>query len=61
VPEVTGLLIPPGYPTAFSEAVLKLLRDPGLRLHMGAAGRMWVTLNFAETRVQRLAVSFYRA
>src|ERR1039458_7732921 len=26
VPEVTGLLIPPGYPEAISEAVLKLLR-----------------------------------
>ena len=31
VPEVTGLLIPPGYPEAISEAVLKLLRDPERR------------------------------
>ena len=28
VPEVTGLLIPPGYPEAIREAVLKLLARP---------------------------------
>lgn len=39
VPEVTGLLIPPGYPEAISEAVLALLRDPERRSHMGKAAR----------------------
>jgi len=61
VPDVTGLLIPRGSPDAISDAVLKLLRDAGLRLHMGAAGRMWVSLNFADKRVLRLAVSYYRS
>ena len=41
VPEVTGLLIPPGYPEAISEAVLKLLRDPQRRRRMGVAARAW--------------------
>ena len=43
VPEVTGLLIPPGYPEAISEAVLKLLRDPDRRRRMGEAARAWVS------------------
>lgn len=39
VPEVTGLLIAPGYPEAISEAVLALLRDPERHSHMGKAAR----------------------
>ena len=35
VAEVTGLLIPPGYPEAIYESVIKLLRDPERRLRMG--------------------------
>ena len=42
VPEVTGLLIPPGYPEAIYEAVIKLLRDPERRQRMGRAARAWV-------------------
>jgi glycosyltransferase involved in cell wall biosynthesis len=36
---VTGHLAPPGNVDAFAAAVLELLRDPGLRQRMGAAGR----------------------
>jgi glycosyltransferase involved in cell wall biosynthesis len=61
VPEVTGLLIPPGYPEAISEAVLKLLRDPIRRRRMGEAARAWVCTHFADERVLRLAISFYRS
>jgi glycosyltransferase involved in cell wall biosynthesis len=59
VPEVTGLLIPPGYPEAISEAVLKLLRDPARRWCMGQAARAWVCAHFADERVLRLATEFY--
>lgn len=61
VPEVTGLLIPPGYPEAISEAVLKLLGDPARRRRMGHAAREWVCRNYSNQRVLQLAVSFYKS
>jgi len=61
VPEVTGLLIPPGYPEAISEAVLKLLRGPTRRRRMGEAARAWVCTHYSDERVLRLAVSFYKS
>lgn len=61
VPEVTGLLIPPGYPEAISEAVLKLLHDPVRRRRMGEAARAWVCTHYADERVLRLATSFYKS
>jgi len=60
VPEVTGLLIPPGYPEAISEAVLKLLKEPERRRRMGQAARAWVRRHYANDRVLRLATSFYK-
>jgi glycosyltransferase involved in cell wall biosynthesis len=60
VPEVTGLLVPPGYPEAIAEAVLRLIRDPGLRGRMGQAGRAWVAERFVNRHVLRLTMSFYR-
>src|SRR5580698_1570748 len=61
VPEVTGLLIPPGYPEAISEAVLKLLGDPARRWSMGQAARVWVCAHFADERVLGLATEFYKS
>lgn len=61
VPEVTGLLIPPGYPEAISEAVLKLLRDPERRFRMGQAARAWVVEHFVDARVLGLATAFYNS
>jgi glycosyltransferase involved in cell wall biosynthesis len=61
VPEVTGLLIPPGYPEAISEAALKLLREPARRRMMGDAARAWVCNHYSDERVLRLAVSFYKS
>jgi glycosyltransferase involved in cell wall biosynthesis len=60
IPEVTGLLIPPGYPEAVCEAVLKLLRDPERRLRMGQAARAWVAANYLDQRVLGLTVAFYK-
>ncbi len=60
VPEVTGLLIPPGYPEAIFEAVLKLIRDPVRRRRMGLAARAWTLEHYAESRVVGLTVDYYR-
>ena len=61
VPEVTGLLVPPGYPAAISEAALNLLRDPARRIAMGKAARAWICEHFSDERVLSLAVSFYKS
>ena len=61
IPEVTGLLIPPGYPAAISEGALKLLRDPARRSAMSKAARSWICEHFSDVRVLRLAVSFYES
>lgn len=61
VPEVTGLLIPPGYPEAIHEAVLSLLRDGERRHRMGAAARQWATEHFTEKNVLAHTVTFYRS
>lgn len=60
VPEVTGMLVPPGNPEAISEAVLRLLRDPVRRLAMGNAARAWVVENYESKQVLGLAVDFYQ-
>jgi glycosyltransferase involved in cell wall biosynthesis len=59
VPEVTGLLIPPGYPVAISEAVLQLLRDPKLRCRMGKAARAWVLDHYVNGRVLGRTARYY--
>jgi glycosyltransferase involved in cell wall biosynthesis len=61
VPEVTGLLIPPGYPVAIREAVLQLLRDPKRRCRMGKAARAWVLQNYVNGRVLGLTVHCYKS
>lgn len=61
VPEVTGLLIPPGYPEAISEAVLKLLLNQEQRMRMGAAARKWVLEHYTNDRVLGLLTSYYKS
>ena len=60
LPEVTGLLIPAGYPAAITESVLRLLRNPDERFRMGRAARDWVLERFVNRRVLGLTVTFYR-
>jgi glycosyltransferase involved in cell wall biosynthesis len=60
LPEVTGVLIPAGYPEAIAEAVLRLIRHPGDRHRMGTAARSWVIDQFVNGRVLGLTVSFYK-
>jgi glycosyltransferase involved in cell wall biosynthesis len=61
VPEVTGLLIPAGYPEAITEAVLALIRNPARRLRMGKAARSWVIAHFVDECVTGLITSFYKS
>jgi glycosyltransferase involved in cell wall biosynthesis len=61
VPEVTGLLIPPGYPVAIREAVLQLLNNPERRCRMGEAGRAWVLDQYVNGHVLGLTVSCYQS
>jgi glycosyltransferase involved in cell wall biosynthesis len=61
IPEVTGLLIPPGYPEAISEAVIHLLRDPQRRKTMGKAARNWVLDHYINEMVMGLTVAFYKS
>lgn len=59
LPEVTGLLVPPGYPQAISEAVLRLLGDAPLRRRMGEAARRWIFEHFINARVLGLITELY--
>ncbi len=61
LPEVTGLLIPAGYPEAISEAVLQLQRDPDRRRRMGRAARRWVSRTFGNERVLGLTIAMYKS
>ena len=61
VPEVTGLLIPAGYPQAISEAVLQLIDSPNRRLCMGRAAREWVIERFVNGHVLGLTVGYYKS
>jgi glycosyltransferase involved in cell wall biosynthesis len=60
LPEVTGILVPTGYPEAISEAVLRLLRNPVRRRQMGDAALAWVVENYENKRVLGLTVDFYQ-
>jgi glycosyltransferase involved in cell wall biosynthesis len=59
VPEVTGLLVPPGYADAIAEAALRILGDDKLRERMSEAARKWAVKDFEQQRVLRMTVQFY--
>jgi len=50
VHEKTGLLVPPGDPQSLATAVLRLLRDEGLRQRLGDMGKDFVLENFTQER-----------
>lgn len=59
LPNVTGLLIPPGDPQAIADAVLRLRCDPERRCRMGEAARAWVMKHYVEERVLGSVTGFY--
>jgi len=60
VSEVTGFLVPPGYPEAISEAVLKIISDPDRQQRMGLAARSWILEHYLESRVLSMTAEYYR-
>jgi len=58
-PEVTGLLVPPGDPSALAAALERLIRHPQERARLGAAGESRVRTRFTlEAGIERLAEKF---
>lgn len=58
---VTGILVPPGDSRALAEAILRLLRDPGLRRQMGQAGRERVLASYTADRVAAQTLTVYES
>jgi glycosyltransferase involved in cell wall biosynthesis len=60
-PGVTGTLVPPTDSHALAEAIVRLLRQPGLRQQFGEAARRRVRTNFsAESQTPRIEAVFSR-
>lgn len=57
--ETTGLLCPAGEPSAFADAIARLLADPGLRERLGAAGRELVLSRYSSTAMCERTEAFY--
>ena len=51
LPEVTGLIVPPGDSVALAKALRQLVGDPTLRARMGAAGRVRAAERYDEAQV----------
>jgi len=59
--ENTGLLVPPGDPTAVGEAVTELLSDPDRRIRMGSQARKYVVENHSWESRTKDVLSVYRS
>lgn len=56
----TGILVPPRDPKALAAAILRLLKDPGLRQRMGRAARKRVLKEFTWENAARQMVRVYQ-
>jgi L-malate glycosyltransferase len=56
---VTGLIVPPQHPAELAEALLTVLRDPGLRTRMGEAGLARVRAHFTADRMVDETIAAY--
>jgi glycosyltransferase involved in cell wall biosynthesis len=60
VPEVTGLLVPPGDSGAIANSVLRILDNRDLRASIAQAARDWAVTHFEQSRVLGEMVRLYR-
>ncbi len=56
---VTGLLVPPGDASALAAALLRLARDPALRVRLGAAARADAVARFSRESLARASLALY--
>jgi glycosyltransferase involved in cell wall biosynthesis len=54
-----GIIVPPGDATALTEALLRLARDPTLRVRMGEAARLRVLQGFTEAQLKQSVHAVY--
>ena len=55
----TGLLVPPGNPTAMAAALLQLVGNPDARLRMGAEGRCHFASSYTALEMARSTLAVY--
>lgn len=58
--QVTGLLAPPGRPTAVAQSLARFIDDPSLRLAMGQCGAQRVAEHFNQARMHNAYRQMYR-
>lgn len=56
---VTGLVVPAGDSSAFTEAVISLIRDPILREKTGLSAQRWVSKNFDSRKISKVHAEYY--
>ena len=56
----TGLLVPPGEPKPLAAAIVRLLKDPALRVRYGTAGRTRVEKHFGVDALVEGTLAVYR-
>lgn len=59
--ELTGLVVPPQEPDALADALQRLIKDPELRIRMGANGQKRVLRKFTAKRMVGQVESVYRS
>lgn len=56
----TGLMVAPGDPDALAGAIVRMLRNPELRLQLGTAGQQWIATEFSATGMAEKYLEVYR-
>lgn len=59
--EVTGILVEPREPQFLAEAIVRVLRDAGLRRRLGEAARARAVSRFSQERVNQLWMAEYES